>query len=239
MGNKWKQWQILFSSAPKLLWMVTAARKFKDTCSFGRKVVANLDSVLKSRDITLPTKACIVKVTFIPVVMYYWMWEVGRKEGWVLKNWCFQPVVLEKTLEGPLDSKEIKPVNPKDNQSWIIIGRTNAETEGPIRWPLDGKSWLIGKDLNAGKDWRQEEKWSTEDEMVGWYNWLNEHGFEQTLGDSEDREAWCAAIYGVAKSQTWLSNWTIRRSYLDLSMLFSWEKIPFYEYLFFLKSGLF
>ena len=113
------------------------------------------------------------------------MWEVGYKEGWVLKNWCFWIVVLEKTLESPWDHKEIKPVNPKGNQSCVFIGRTNVEAETLILWPPDAKSWLIWKDLNAGKDWGQEEKGVTEDEMIGWHHWLNGHEFEQTLGDSE------------------------------------------------------
>ena len=112
------------------------------------------------------------------------MWELDHKEDWVLKNWRFQTMVLEKTLEGPLDSKEIKPVNPKENQSWIFTGRTDAEAEAPIFWPPDVKSWLTGKDPDAGKDWRQE-KGMTEDEMVGWHHWLNGHEFEQTLEDSE------------------------------------------------------
>ena len=105
------------------------------------------------------------------------MWGLDHKEGWALKNWCFQMVVLEKTLERPLDCKEIKPVNPKGNQSWIFIGRTDAEAEAPILWPPDVKSQLIGKDPDAEKDWRQEEKWAAEDEMIGWHHWLNEHEF--------------------------------------------------------------
>ena len=98
-------------------------------------------------------------------------------------------MVLEKTLETPMDCKEIKPVHPKGNQSWIFIGKTDAEAETPIFWPPDVKNWLIGKDPDAGKDWRQEEKGPTEDEMVGWHHWLNAHEFEQTLGDMKDREA--------------------------------------------------
>ena len=128
---------------------------------------------IKSRDITLPTKVHIV------------MWELDHKEDWALKNWCFQIVVLEKTLESPFDSKQITLVNPKGNQSWIFIGRTDAKAETPILRPPDVKSWLIGKDPDAGKEWRQEEKGMTEDEMVGWHHWLNGHEFEQTLGDSE------------------------------------------------------
>ena len=110
---------------------------------------------------------------------------MDHKEGWASKNWCFWTVLLEKTLESPLDCKEIKPVNPKGNQSWIFIGRTDDEAEAPILWPPDAKSWLIGLDRDTGKDWGQEEKRVIEDEMFGWYHWLNGHEFEQTLGDSE------------------------------------------------------
>ena len=111
--------------------------------------------------------------------------ELDHKEGWVLKNWCFRTVVLQKTLESPLDSKEIKPVNPKGNQPWVFIGRTNAEIEAPILWLPDVKNQLMGKDPDAGKDWGQEEKGATEDEMVGWHHQLNGCEFAQTLGDSK------------------------------------------------------
>ena len=115
------------------------------------------------------------------------MWELDSEEGWAPKNWCFRTVVLEKTLKSLLDCKEIKPVNPKGNQSWIFIGRIDVEAEAPILWPPDVKSWLIGKDPDAGKDWVQEK--ATEDEMVGWNYWLNEQEFDQTLGDSEGPES--------------------------------------------------
>ena len=110
------------------------------------------------------------------------MWELDYKESWVEKNWRFWTVALEKTLESPLDSKEIQPVHPKENQSWIFIGRTDVEAETPILWPPDGKSWLLGKDPDVGKDWTQEEKGMTEDEMVGWQHWLDGHEFEQAPG---------------------------------------------------------
>ena len=100
------------------------------------------------------------------------MWELDHKVSWVTRNWCFWTVVLERTLESPLDCKETQPVHPKGDQSWVFIGRTDAETETPILWPLDAKNWLTGKDLDAGKDWRQEEKGMTEDEMVGWHHWV-------------------------------------------------------------------
>ena len=116
---------------------------------------------------------------------HVWIWELDHWEGWVQKSWCFWTVVLEKTLENPLDSKEIKPVNNKGNQLWLFIRRTAAEAEAPIFWPPDVKSQLIGKISDAGKDWRQEEQGATEDETVGWHHWLSGHEFEQTLGDSE------------------------------------------------------
>ena len=109
---------------------------------------------------------------------HVWMWELDHKESWAQKNWCFWTVVLEKTLESPLDYKEIKPVHPKGNQPWICIGRTDAEVETSILWPPDVKNWLIWKDPDAGKDWRQEEKGTTEDEMVGWHPALDGHEFE-------------------------------------------------------------
>ena len=113
----------------------------------------------------------------------------------------------EKILESPLDWKEIQSVHPKGNQSWIFIGRTDTEAETPILWPPNIKNWLIGKAPDAGKDWKQEEK-MTEDEMVGWHHWLSGHEFEQALGVDDGQEAWCAAVHGVTKSWTGLSNWT-------------------------------
>ena len=153
------------------------SHEIKRCLLLGRKVMTNLDSILKSRDITLSTKVRLLKAMVLPVVMYG-CWELDCEESWVPKNWCCWTVVMEKTLESPLDCKEIQPVHPKGNQSWIFIGRTDVEAETPILWPPDVKSWLIWKDLGAGKDWRQEEKGTKEDEMVGWHHWLNGHEFE-------------------------------------------------------------
>ena len=163
--------------------------------------MTNLDSILKSRDITLPTKVPLVKAILFPVVMY--MWVLDHKESWAPKNWCFWTVVLAKTLESPLDCKEIQPVHPKGDQSWVFTGRNDVEAETPILWPLDVKNWLIWKYPDAGKDWRQEEKGTTEDEMVGWHHQLNGHEFEQTLGDSEGQgRLVCCSSWHRKKSDT-------------------------------------
>ena len=132
----------------------------------GRKAMTNLDSVLKSKDIYLFADKGLYSQSYGLSSSHVQMWELDHKEGWASKNWCFQTVVLEKVLDNPLDSKEIKPVNPKRNQPWIFIGRTDDEAEVPILWLPDAKSWLIGKDAVAGKDWGQEEKGVTEDGMV-------------------------------------------------------------------------
>ena len=146
-----------------------------------RKAMTNLDSIFKSRDITLPSKVCLVQ-GYSFSSGHVWMWELDYKERWAPKNWCFWTVVLDDTLENLLDWKEIQPVHPEGNQSWIFTVRTDAETEAPILWPSDAKNWLIGKDPDAGKDWRWEEKGTTEDEMVGWHHQLDGHEFEQALG---------------------------------------------------------
>ena len=126
---------------------------------------------------------------------------LDHKEGWVLKNWCFWSVVLEKTFGSPLDCKEVKPINPKGNQPWIFIERTDAEAEASILWPPDAKSRLTGKDPDAGEEWGQKEKQATEDKMTGWLHQLSGPEFEQTLELVKDREAWHATVHGVAKSR--------------------------------------
>ena len=135
------------------------------------------------------------------------MWKLDCEEVWALKNWCFWSVVLEKTLESPLDFREIRPVHPKGDQSWVFFGRTDAKAETPILWPPHEKSWLIGKDSDAGRDWGQEEKGMTEDEMAGRHHRFDGHGFGWLQELVMDSEACCAMVPGVAKSQT-LSDWT-------------------------------
>ena len=166
--------------------------KLKDTCSLAENY-AKL-SVLKSRDITLPTKVCIVKAMIFPVVMYGCeSWTINKAE--CRRTDAFK-LCVEKNLESPLDSKKIQPVNLKGNQPWIFVRRTNAKAEAPILWPPNAKSWLIGKDPDAGKDWGQEEKGTTEDELAGWHHWLNGHGSEWT-------PAVCDGQGGLACCDSW------------------------------------
>ena len=144
------------------------------------------------------------------------MWELDHKESWAPKNWCFWTVVLEKILESPLDCKEIKPVHPRGNQSWIFIGRADAEAKTSILWPPDVKNWLIGKDLDARKDWRWEQKRTTEDEKVGWHHQLNGHEFEQApgVGDGQRSLACCSPRGHKESDMTEWLNWTELTHYI-------------------------
>ena len=173
MGKQWKQWLTLFWGGSKITADGDCSHEIKRHLLLGRKVITNLDSILKSRDITLSTKVHLVQAMVFPVVMY----GCDYKESWVLKNWCFWTVVLEKTLKSPLDCKKIQTVHPKGDQSWVVFGRTDAEAETSTFWLPDVKSWFIWKDPDAGKDWGQEEKRMTEDEIVGWHHWLNGYEF--------------------------------------------------------------
>ena len=167
---------------------------------FGGKAMTNLDNILKSGD-KKKKKQRHYFANKGPCSQSYgfsssrvWMWDLDYKESWAPKNWCFWTMVLEKTLESPLDCKEIKPVHPKGNQSWIFIGRTDTEAEAPILWPPNLKNWLIGKTPDAGQDWRQEEKGATEDEMVECHHQLDKQEFEQALGvgDGQGSLACCS-----------------------------------------------
>ena len=171
MGKQWKQWLTLFFWAPKPRQMVIAAMKLKDAYSLEGKYDQPRQHIKKQRHYFANKGPSSQGYGFCSGCV--WVWELDYKEGWALKNWCFWTVVLEKTLESPLDYKEIQPVHRQGNQSWIFIGRTDFEAETPVFWQPDAKNWLIWKDPDAGKDWGQEEKGMTEDEMVGWHHWLD------------------------------------------------------------------
>ena len=173
-----KQWQTLYSWALKSLQTMTAAMKLKDTYSLEEKLcLPGRQHIKKQRHYFAMSSQSYGLST-----SHVWM---NHKESWVPRNWCFWTVVLEKTLESPLDCKEIKPVNPKGNQYWIFIGRIDAKVEALILWSPDVKNWLIRKDPDAGQDWRQEEKGTTEDDMVGWPHQLDGHESEQVLGTGD------------------------------------------------------
>ena len=176
MGKQWKQCQTLILGGSKITADGDCSHEIKRCLLLGRKVMNNLDNTFFKRHY-FPNKG--------PSSQGYgfssghvWMWELDYKESWAPKNWCFWTVVLDKTLESPLDCKEIQPVHPKGNQFQIFIGRTDVEVETRILWPHDVKNWLIWKAPDDGKDWRQKEKGTTEDEMVGWHQWLSRHEFE-------------------------------------------------------------
>ena len=174
MGKQWKQWLALFFWGPKLLQMVMAAMELKEVTLWKESYDQPRQHIKKQRHY-FANKVPSRKAMFFSS-SHVWMWELNYKESWAPKNWCFWTVVLEKTLESPLDCKEIQPVRPKD-QSWAFIGRIDVETETPILWPPDAKSWLILKDPDAGKVWGQEEKGMPEDEMIGWHHQLDGYGF--------------------------------------------------------------
>ena len=179
MVKKWSPKWVLSQVEKKILLYIPHNFKWLWLVSLllGRKVMTNLDSILKKQRHYFANKGpssqgCGFSSSHV------WMWELDYKESWAPKNWCFWTVVLEKTLESPLDCKEVQPVHPKGDQSWVFFGTTDAEAETPILWPPHAKTWLIWKDPDAGKDWGQEEKGTLEDEMVGWHHRLNGHEFE-------------------------------------------------------------
>ena len=175
MGKQWKQWQTLFFGAPKSLQMVTATMKLKDACSLEENYDQPRQHIKRQRHYFANKSPSSQSYGFSS--SHICLWVLDYKESWALKNWCFWTVVLEKTLESPLDCKEIQPVHPKGNQSWIFIGRTDAEAETLILWSPDEKNWLSWKDPGAWNYWWWEELGMTEDEMVGWHHRLNGHEF--------------------------------------------------------------
>ena len=207
MGKQWKQWQTIFGGS-NISADGDCSHEIQRHLLLGRTAMTNLDSILKSRDIILLTKSILPKLWFFS--SHVWMWELDHKESWRPKNWCFRNMMLKKTLENPLDSKKIQIAQPKRNQSWIFIGRTDAEAEIPIVWPPDVKNWLLAKDPNAGEDWGQEEKGTTEDEMVGWHHQLYGHEFEHAPGvDDGQGGLACCSPWGCKESDTTERlNWT-------------------------------
>ena len=192
-GEKWKEWHVLFSWAQKSLRTVTASMKSKNACSLEGK----LWQCIKKQRCHFANKG-LFSQSYGFSSSHVWIGELDHQEGWVPKKWCFLIVVLEKTPENPLDCKEFKPVHPKGNQPWIVIGRTDAEAEAPILWPPDAKSLFIGKDPDSGKDWRLKEKQATEDKIDSIAD-----SVDMTLSKfwerAEDREAWHLAVHGVAE----------------------------------------
>ena len=196
MGKQWKHRLHFLGPQTHCWWWLQ--HEIKRCLLLGRKAMTNLDSILKSRDSTSPTTVCLSQ-SYCFSSSHVWMWELDHKEIWVPQNWCFWTVVLEKTLESPLDCREIQPVNPKGNQSWIFIGKT--DTEAPILWLPNEKNWFIGKDPDAGKDWNWEEKGAIEGEMVGWHHWLDGHELEQAPGVADGQGSLgCCSPWGHKES---------------------------------------
>ena len=213
MGKQWKQWQTVFLGGSKITADGDCSHEIKRCLLLGRKVMTNLGSILKSRHFFANKGPSSQRYGFSG--SHIWMWELDYKESWAPKNWCFWTLVLEKTLESPLDCKKIKSVCPKGNQSWTVIGSTNAEAKASILCPLNAKNWLTGKDLDTGKDWSQEEKGTTKDVMVGWHHRHNGHEFEQAPGVGN---CWGPTLVDPGNSKGRRSQW--REIYLIRNIRF-------------------
>ena len=192
------------------------SHEIKRRLLLGRKVLTNPLHVKKQRHYFVNKRLSSQGYGFSS--SHVWMWELDCKECWVLKNWCFWTVVLEKTLESPLDCKEIWPVHSKGNQSWIFIGKTDAEAETPLLWPPDAKNWLIGKDPDAGKDWKWEEKGMTKDEMVGWHHQWDGHEFDLALGVGDGQGSLVCCSPWVCRVR---DNWVTEKNWTELG----WDQV--------------
>ena len=201
--KQWKQWETLFSWVPKSLQLVTAAMKL--SLAPWEESYDKLRQYIKKQRHYFANKGPSSQGYHFSS-SHVWMWELDGEESWVLKNWCFWTVAFQKTLESPSDYKVIQPVHPIGDQSWVFIGRTAAEAETPKLWPPNMKNWLIWKDPDSGKDWKQE-KVRTEDEIVGCHYWLNRHECEQALCVVVGVGSLVCCSLWVTKSRTWLSDW--------------------------------
>ena len=203
MGKQWKQWETIFLGS-KITADGDCSHDIKICLLLGRKAMTNLDSILKSRDISLLTNICLAMIF---TSSHVWMWELDHKESWAPKNWCFWTVVLEKTLESPLDCEEIQPVHSEGDQPWDFFGRNDAKAETPVLWAPHAKSWFIGKDSDAGRDWRQEEKGTTEDEMAGWHHWLDGRESQWALGVGDGQGSLvCCDSWGRRVRHDWATD---------------------------------
>ena len=220
MKKQWKQCQTLFSSAPKSLQVVTAAMKLKDACSW-KKSYDQPRQHVKKQTLLCQQRSILSSLWFSSG--HVWMWELDCEESWAPKNWCFWTVVLAKTLESPLDCKEVQPVHSEGDQPWDFFGRNDAKAETPVLWPPHVKSWLIGKDSDAGRDWGQGQKGTTEDEMGGWHHCLDGRESEWTpgVGDGQGGLA-CCDSWGCKESDM-----TARLNWTELN----WYRLPLRRYL--------
>ena len=227
MGKQWKQCQTLLLGGFKITADVDCSHEIKRCLLLGTKVMTNLDSILNSRHYFANKGPSSQGYGFS--CGHVWMWELECEESWVPKNWCFWTVVLEKTLESPLNCKEIQPVHSEGDQPWDFFGRNDAKAETPVLWPPHAKSWLTEKDSDAGRDWGQEEKGTTEDEMAGWHRWLDGRNSEWTpgVGDGQGGLVCCSPWGHKELDMTEWLNWTELVLKFILSLKSTYNEVVF------------